>query len=227
MANILKITDETIKQAMDIVDEIIHDITDVIDEEEYYILPKNFDKSRYSIRRTYTSNLGNRITYPSFISFFQVFEDWYKENKSLPYALRLSALAYAILRGYRHVQEYWWIEHNQPTIEDVREFIPYVERRMKKKLPLFGVESFNGPIFAVRQLFGKGKDRFCVCQSDAEQPHNIFDIPEAKESGMYFPVVANTEEEALFLCAKKVFEGCPFYFKSDLWNDLDKEYCDF
>ena len=93
--------------------------------------------------------------YKNNVPFFELFEKWYKTNKSFQLKWRLCVLSAAILHGYRGTANCGW-EKYPVTIEELKSFIPYVYDRVKRKLPLYGVEGakeFAYGYFRIRTLF--------------------------------------------------------------------------
>ena len=68
------------------------------------------------------------------LEFCRKVEQWYRNSKNhVPYELRLAVLASAIVTGADMSESAWYAK---PTTEAVRQMLPIVEEKMRKRAPL-------------------------------------------------------------------------------------------
>ncbi len=156
--------------------------------------------------------------YEKGVPFFELVEKWYKSNKSLQLQWRFCVLTACILRGYRgHANCYW--EKFPVTIEQFKIFLPYVYDRVKRNLPLYGVEDlpeFAHGYFRVRTLF-TGKERYYAAATQNCEPRNMYADPAAN---WYKKPVCTSYQKACELSQKCRTLACVFF---DLYNKVEEE----
>lgn len=167
-------------------------------------------------------DMATRFAHEAFennVSFFRLVEEWYKGSKSSsPLEWRICVLAACVLRGYRgHANCYW--EKFPVTIEQFKIFLPYVYDRVKRKLPLYGVEDFpefSYGYFRVITLFATDSKYYAAATQNCEPRNLYFD----SIANWYKKPVCTSYQKACELSGKCNILPCIFF---DLYDKVEEE----